>query len=284
MNLENGDVSTTSKSTEKDTISRNDEVVEACASSEDLEKAFKSAAAKEEELEKLSRIKNFSERYEALKSRVSQTHYYLLLMLAVILNDLIAQMKKISLKEPGVESCLNFFFTLYQLEGLSQYDTQLTIKGEPYPIEDFKLDARLVGLVPKSRVTFPGQEFQTRNLLECIAKPMWGAEGWYAYRGAKAMTPVEFATFQVKLANYFKTDANFTSLKEYVKFISVDAVESYALESKCHMEDMNNAYVLPTFCNEAIVRMCYQEDYFNMPNERVVKVVLQNTLAKYSVR
>jgi len=201
-----------------------------------------------------------------------------LLMLAVWAHKLTERMKKVGGLHTSVIGWLRFMYTLYSVEGLSEYSTRLDdqfSKWVGYPISDYKIDARLTTLVPSSRVCFPGHEFETLNLLKLVRR--YVPKGW----GIKPYDPQQFATFQVELANLFKSQPNFTQLSEYIKSASISDVESFVSGNRCHLEDLSNAQKLPVLINEDVISNAYFQEYFNTNLEYAVRVILQNTLAKY---
>lgn len=200
------------------------------------------------------------------------------LMLAVWAQKLTERMKKVGGLHTNVIGWLRFMYTLYCVEGLSEYSTRLDdqfSKWVGYPISDYKIDARLTTLVPSSRVCFPGHEFETLNLLELVRRYI--PKGW----AIKPYDPQQFATFQVELANLFKSQPNFTQLSEYIKSASISDVESFASGNRCHLEDLSNAQKLPVLINQDVISNAYFQEYFNTNLEYAVRVIIQNTLAKY---
>jgi len=206
---------------------------------------------------------------------------WFLIMCAFTMQSVLNQMKRISKMTVDAWDCLRFLFTIYVLEGMSEYDTMLVEKfnhdyGDRYPISDYLIDSRLSELVPYSRVSFPGDETQTRNLIFLNARRLHDD-----FPMIRPMTPSEFSLFQTRVANLMKSQPNFVKLIDYKRTGSITDSIIYAQGGYCHLDDLPSVMKLPVYLRGNLAEVLYKSDFFTYKVEEVVRKTFNNTFAKY---
>lgn len=169
--------------------------------------------------------------------------------IAALLSTIGTRFKKVGgafVPTTTIESLLN---TIEALGNVGRYDTTIQAANIFHPIESYRVDTKLLGLVKPMAVCMPGSPLLTLDVRK-----------HERVDSKDVLSPAEFTQVQYELANMFKTQPSFTSVAEAIKPIDISMCQTVTNGKSVHCDSLATAKESPV--ELSIGRSLFTDAYF----------------------